>query len=139
VKIPHGKGLAGHSDADVLLHALTDAVLGALAEADIGAHFPPSDARWRGASSDRFLAHAAALVSARGGRIAHLDATLICEAPKIGPHRDAIRARIAEIAGIEAARVSVKATTTEGLGFIGRNEGIAAMATATVRLPWKTT
>ena len=137
VKIPHGKGLAGHSDADVLLHALTDAVLGALAEADIGSHFPPSDARWRGAASDRFLAHAAALVSARGGRIAHLDATLICEAPKIGPHRDAIRARIAEIAGIETARVSVKATTTEGLGFIGRNEGIAAMATATVRLPWK--
>jgi 2-C-methyl-D-erythritol 4-phosphate cytidylyltransferase/2-C-methyl-D-erythritol 2,4-cyclodiphosphate synthase len=135
VKIPHGKGLAGHSDADVLLHALTDAVLGALAEADIGTHFPPSDARWRGASSDRFLAHAVALVSARGGRISHLDATVICETPKIGPHREAIRARIAGIAGIEAARVSVKATTTEGLGFIGRNEGIAAMASATVRLP----
>ncbi len=135
VKIPHGKGLSGHSDADVLLHALTDAVLGAIAEADIGKHFPPSDARWRGASSDRFLAHAVSLVTARGGEIAHLDATLLCEAPKVGPHREKICRRIAEIAGIELGRVSVKATTTEGLGFIGRGEGIAAMATATVRLP----
>lgn len=135
MKIPHKQGLAGHSDADVLLHALTDAVLGALAEADIGHHFPPSDERWRGAASDRFLAHAVSLVRARGGVLAHLDATLLCETPKIGPHRQAIRARIAAIAGIESGRVSVKATTTEGLGFIGRNEGIAAMATATVRLP----
>jgi 2-C-methyl-D-erythritol 4-phosphate cytidylyltransferase/2-C-methyl-D-erythritol 2,4-cyclodiphosphate synthase len=139
VKIPHGKGLMGHSDADVLLHALTDAVLGAIAEADIGKHFPPSDARWRGASSDRFLAHAVSLVGARGGEIAHLDATVLSEAPKIGPHREKICRRIAEIAGIEVGRVSVKATTTEGLGFIGRGEGIAAMATATVRLPWKAT
>jgi 2-C-methyl-D-erythritol 4-phosphate cytidylyltransferase/2-C-methyl-D-erythritol 2,4-cyclodiphosphate synthase len=135
VKIPHAKGLTGHSDADVLLHALTDAVLGAIAAADIGKHFPPSEARWRGASSDRFLAHAVSLVGARGGEITHLDATLLCETPKIGPHRDKICRRIAEIAGIEVGRVSVKATTTEGLGFIGRGEGIAAMATATVRLP----
>jgi len=136
VKIPHAKGLSGHSDADVLLHALTDAVLGAIAEADIGKHFPPSDARWRGASSDRFLAHAVALLRARGGEIAHLDATILSETPKIGPYRDKICRRIAEIAGIEAGRVSVKATTTEGLGFIGRGEGIAAMATATARLPF---
>jgi 2-C-methyl-D-erythritol 4-phosphate cytidylyltransferase/2-C-methyl-D-erythritol 2,4-cyclodiphosphate synthase len=136
VKIPHGKGLVGHSDADVLLHALTDAVLGALADADIGHHFPPSDAKWRGASSNRFLAHAVELARARGGRIAHLDATILCEAPKIDPHRDAIRRSIATIAGIEIGRVGVKATTTEGLGFLGRGEGIAAMATTTVRLPW---
>jgi 2-C-methyl-D-erythritol 4-phosphate cytidylyltransferase/2-C-methyl-D-erythritol 2,4-cyclodiphosphate synthase len=136
MKIPHRMGLSGHSDADVLLHALTDAVLGALAEADIGAHFPPSDERWRGASSDRFLAHAVSLVRQRAGTIAHLDATVLCEVPKVGPHREAIRASIARIVGIEPARVSVKATTTEGLGFIGRGEGIAAMATATVRLPW---
>jgi 2-C-methyl-D-erythritol 4-phosphate cytidylyltransferase/2-C-methyl-D-erythritol 2,4-cyclodiphosphate synthase len=136
VRIPHPKGLVGHSDADVLLHALTDAVLGAIADGDIGKHFPPSDAKWRGASSDRFLAHAVALLTARGGRIAHLDATILCEAPRIGPYADAMRARIAEIAGVEPARVSVKATTTEGLGFIGRGDGIAAMATATVRLPW---
>ena len=136
VRIPHERGLAGHSDADVVLHALTDAVLGAIAEADIGAHFPPSDERWRGASSDRFLAHAVSLVEKRGGRIAHLDVTVICEAPKIGPHRDAMRQRIAQIAGIEPGRVGVKATTTEGLGFLGRGDGIAAMASATVRLPW---
>ncbi len=136
VRIPHERGLAGHSDADVVLHALTDAVLGAIAEADIGAHFPPTDARWRGASSDRFLAHAASLVEKRGGRIAHLDVTVICEAPKIGPHRDAMRERIAQIAGIEPGRVGVKATTTERLGFLGRGDGIAAMASATVRLPW---
>ncbi len=135
VAIPHDKGLIGHSDADVLLHALTDAVLGALGEADIGHHFPPAQEEWRGAASDQFLAFAASRVRARGGRIAHLDATVLCETPKLAPHRDAIRARIAAIAGIEISRVSVKATTTEGLGFIGRKEGIAAMATATLRLP----
>ena len=138
VKIPHGKGLIGHSDADVLLHALTDAVLGAIAEGDIGHHFPPSDARWRGAPSDQFLAHAVARVKQRGGRIVHLDATVVCEAPKIGPHRDAIRVSIARIAGIKIGQVSVKATTTAGLGFIGRGEGIAAHASATIRLPWST-
>ncbi len=135
VKIPHGKGVIGHSDADVVLHALTDAVLGAVGEGDIGLHFPPSDARWKGASSDRFLAHAVAYVTSRGGLIAHLDTTVLCEAPKIGPHREAIRKRIAEIVGIDPSRVNVKATTTEGLGFIGRAEGIAAMASATIRLP----
>lgn len=136
VKIANPQGLIGHSDADVLLHAITDALLGAIAEGDIGKHFPPSDPQWRGASSDRFLAHAVSLVAARGGRIAHLDATILCEAPKIGPHADAIRQNIAAVAGIEVSRVGIKATTTEGLGFIGRAEGIAAMATATVRLPW---
>jgi 2-C-methyl-D-erythritol 4-phosphate cytidylyltransferase/2-C-methyl-D-erythritol 2,4-cyclodiphosphate synthase len=135
VAVPHEKGLLGHSDADVLLHALTDAVLGALAEGDIGQHFPPSDERWRGASSDVFLAYAVGLVAARGGRIAHLDATVLCETPKIGLHRETIRARIARIAGIEVGRVGLKATTTERLGFLGRSEGIAAMASATVRLP----
>jgi 2-C-methyl-D-erythritol 4-phosphate cytidylyltransferase/2-C-methyl-D-erythritol 2,4-cyclodiphosphate synthase len=136
VRIPHERGLTGHSDADVALHALVDAILGALSEGDIGVHFPPSDPRWRGASSDRFLAFAAGRVVARGGRIAHLDVSIVCEAPKIGPHRDAIRQRIAQIAGIDAARVGVKATTSEGLGFTGRSEGIVAYATATVRLPW---
>jgi len=135
VAIAHEKGLIGHSDADVLLHALTDAVLGALGEADIGHHFPPAQEQRRGAASDQFLAFAASKVRARGGRIAHLDATVLCETPKLAPHRDAVRARIAAIAGIELSRVSVKATTTEGLGFIGRKEGIAAMATATIRLP----
>jgi len=135
VAIAHDKGLVGHSDADVLLHALTDAILGALGEGDIGVHFPPSDPQWRGAASDRFLAFAASKVRACGGRIAHLDATVLCESPKLAPHRDAICAKIAAIAGIEPSRVSVKATTTEGLGFIGRREGIAAMATATLRLP----
>ena len=135
VAIAHDKGLIGHSDADVLLHALTDALLGALGEADIGHHFPPAEEEWHGAASDQFLAFAAARVRARGGRIAHLDATVLCEAPKLAPHRDAIRARIAAIAGIDVSRVGVKATTTEGLGFIGRKEGIAAMATATIRLP----
>jgi 2-C-methyl-D-erythritol 4-phosphate cytidylyltransferase/2-C-methyl-D-erythritol 2,4-cyclodiphosphate synthase len=135
VKIPHGHALTGHSDADVLLHALTDAVLGAISEADIGAHFPPSDERWRGASSDRFLRHAIELMRARGGSLVNLDSTLLCEAPKVGPHRDAIRGSIAAIAGIDIARVAVKATTMERLGFIGRGEGIAAMASATVRLP----
>jgi 2-C-methyl-D-erythritol 4-phosphate cytidylyltransferase/2-C-methyl-D-erythritol 2,4-cyclodiphosphate synthase len=136
VRIANAKALVGHSDADVLLHALTDAILGAIAEGDIGTHFPPSDEKWRGASSDRFLAHAVTLVARRGGRIAHLDATVLCETPKIGPHAASIRASIAKIAGIDMARVGLKATTTEGLGFIGRGEGIAAMATATVRLPW---
>lgn len=136
VRIPHEFGLSGHSDADVVLHALTDALLGTIGSADIGHHFPPSDPQWKGAASDRFLAHAAALVREAGGRIAHLDATVICEAPKIGPHREAMRTRIAEIAGISVARVSVKATTSERLGFTGRREGIAALAAATVRLPW---
>lgn len=135
VAVPHGFGLVGHSDADVGLHALTDALLGALCDGDIGAHFPPSDPQWKGASSDRFLAHAVDKVKARGGRIAHLDLTLICEAPKVGPHRDAIRAEIARITGVPTARISVKATTTEKLGFTGRHEGIAAMASATIRLP----
>jgi 2-C-methyl-D-erythritol 4-phosphate cytidylyltransferase/2-C-methyl-D-erythritol 2,4-cyclodiphosphate synthase len=139
IKIPHSKALAGHSDADVLLHALTDAILGAIAEGDIGKHFPPADAVWRGASSDRFLAHATKLVAARGGRVAHLDATIICESPKIAPHVSAMRNRIAAIVGIQSDRVSVKATTTEGLGFLGRGDGIAAMATATVCLPWTDT
>lgn len=139
VKVPHTKGVVGHSDADVLLHALTDAVLGAIADGDIGKHFPPSDPQWRGASSDIFLAHAAKRVAERGGRIVHLDATVLCEEPKIGPHYDAVRARVASIARIDVSRVSVKATTTERLGFLGRGEGIAAMATATVRLPWSGT
>jgi 2-C-methyl-D-erythritol 4-phosphate cytidylyltransferase/2-C-methyl-D-erythritol 2,4-cyclodiphosphate synthase len=138
VKIPHQCGVTGHSDADVALHALTDALLGAVAEGDIGTHFPPSDPQWRGASSDRFLAFAVERVRARGGRIAHLDLTIVCEAPRVGPHRDAIRARIAAIAGVDIDRVAVKATTSERLGFTGRGEGIAAMATATVRLPWST-
>ena len=136
VRIPHDRGLTGHSDADVALHALTDAVLGALADGDIGAHFPPTDPQWRGASSDRFLAFAVERVRARGGRIAHLDLTIVCETPRVGPHRDAMRARIAAIAGLDLARVAVKATTSERLGFTGRGEGIAALATATVRLPW---
>jgi 2-C-methyl-D-erythritol 4-phosphate cytidylyltransferase/2-C-methyl-D-erythritol 2,4-cyclodiphosphate synthase len=132
--ISHNKGVVGHSDADVALHALTDAVLGAIGEADIGAHFPPSDARWRDADSALFLRRAASLVAARGGEIRHLDVTLICEEPKINPHREAMRVRIGEIAGLVVDRVSVKATTTEGLGFAGRGEGIAAQAAATVRL-----
>ncbi|MBI3705406.1 MAG: bifunctional 2-C-methyl-D-erythritol 4-phosphate cytidylyltransferase/2-C-methyl-D-erythritol 2,4-cyclodiphosphate synthase [Rhizobiales bacterium] len=136
IKIAHGQALTGHSDADVALHALTDAILGALAEGDIGAHFPPSDAQWRGAASDRFLKFAVERVIARGGRVAHLDLTIVCEAPRIGPQRDAMRAAIAEIAGIDVSRVAVKATTSEKLGFTGRGEGIAAYATATVRLPW---
>lgn len=136
VRIPHSRGVTGHSDADVALHALVDAILGALADGDIGQHFPPSDPKWRGASSDRFLAFACERVRARGGMIAHLDVTIVCEAPRIGPHRDAMRARIAEIAAISDTRVAVKATTSEKLGFTGRGEGIVAMATATIRLPW---
>jgi 2-C-methyl-D-erythritol 4-phosphate cytidylyltransferase / 2-C-methyl-D-erythritol 2,4-cyclodiphosphate synthase len=136
VRIAHVQGLSGHSDADVVLHALVDAILGALADGDIGVHFPPSDPQWRGASSDRFLAFAIERVRARGGRIAHLDVNVVCEAPRIGPHRDAMRRRIAEIAGVAAERVGVQATTSEKLGYIGRGEGMAAYATATVRLPW---
>ncbi len=135
VAIPHSQGLAGHSDADVLSHAITDAILGAIASGDIGAHFPPSDPQWKGAASSIFLAHAAKLVAERSGLIAHIDATIICEAPKIGPHRDIIRASLARIVGVEMDRVAVKATTTERLGFTGRREGIAALAVATVRLP----
>jgi 2-C-methyl-D-erythritol 4-phosphate cytidylyltransferase/2-C-methyl-D-erythritol 2,4-cyclodiphosphate synthase len=136
VRIAHDQAITGHSDADVALHALVDAILGALADGDIGSHFPPSDPQWRGASSDRFLRFAVERVAARGGRIAHLDVSIVCEAPKIGPHRDAIRQRIAEIAGVTVDRVAVKATTNEQLGFIGRREGIVAYANATIRLPW---
>jgi 2-C-methyl-D-erythritol 4-phosphate cytidylyltransferase/2-C-methyl-D-erythritol 2,4-cyclodiphosphate synthase len=128
--------LSGHSDADVVLHAVVDALLGAIAEGDIGSHFPPTDARWRGASSDTFLSFAAQRVRDRGGRIMHIDVTVVCEAPRIASHRDTMRARIAEIAGISAARVGLKATTNEKMGFIGRHEGMAAFANATVRLPW---
>lgn len=134
IEIKYDKALAGHSDADVGLHAITDALLGAIGEGDIGSHFPPSEAQLHGADSSLFLRHAAELVGQRGGEIRHLDVTLICEGPKIGPHRDAMRARVAAVAGIGIDRVSVKATTTEGLGFTGRGEGIAAQATATVRL-----
>jgi 2-C-methyl-D-erythritol 4-phosphate cytidylyltransferase/2-C-methyl-D-erythritol 2,4-cyclodiphosphate synthase len=134
VKIAHSAGLIGHSDADAGLHALTDAILGAIGAGDIGLHFPPSDEKWRGASSDQFLKHAASLVREAGGAIVHCDVTLVCEAPKITPHREAMRARIAEILGIEISRISVKATTTEGMGFTGRREGIAAQALATVEL-----
>jgi 2-C-methyl-D-erythritol 4-phosphate cytidylyltransferase/2-C-methyl-D-erythritol 2,4-cyclodiphosphate synthase len=135
VKVPHVQGLKGHSDADVGLHALTDAILGAIGAGDIGVHFPPSDPQWRGAPSHIFLAKAASLVAALGGAIAHVDVTLICERPKVTLHREAMRARIAEILNIDISRVSVKATTTEGLGFTGRGEGIAAQGLATVRLP----
>jgi len=135
VCMPHSQSLSGHSDADAPLHALVDAILGALADGDIGAHFPPTDPQWRGARSDQFLAFAVDRVRQRGGRIAHLDITIMCEAPRVGPYRDAMRTRIAEIAGIAVDRVAVKATTNEKLGFIGRREGIAAIATATIRLP----
>jgi 2-C-methyl-D-erythritol 4-phosphate cytidylyltransferase / 2-C-methyl-D-erythritol 2,4-cyclodiphosphate synthase len=135
VRIAHDRALSGHSDADVVLHAAVDALLGAIADGDIGVHFPPSDPQWRGASSDRFLAFAVERVRARGGMIAHLDLTVVCEAPRIGPHREAIRARVAEIAGLTIDRVAIKATTSEQMGFTGRREGIVAMATATVRLP----
>ncbi len=135
VAIPHEVAPVGHSDADVGLHALTDAVLGAIGAGDIGMHFPPSDPRWRGASSDRFLAYAATLVRQRGGSIAAVDVTIICERPKIAPHRDRMIERVAEILEISSDRVSIKATTTERLGFTGRGEGIAAQAVATIRLP----
>jgi 2-C-methyl-D-erythritol 4-phosphate cytidylyltransferase/2-C-methyl-D-erythritol 2,4-cyclodiphosphate synthase len=135
VRIPFGRGLEGHSDADVGLHAITDAILGALAAGDIGMHFPPSDPKWRNANSAIFLQHAAGLVAGKGGAVVHVDVTLVCEAPQIAPHREAMAARIAQLLGVGRDRVSVKATTTEGLGFTGRREGIAAQATATVRLP----
>ncbi|NUQ17454.1 MAG: bifunctional 2-C-methyl-D-erythritol 4-phosphate cytidylyltransferase/2-C-methyl-D-erythritol 2,4-cyclodiphosphate synthase [Sphingomonas sp.] len=133
IEIPHERGLAGHSDADVVLHAITDALLGAGGLGDIGEHFPPSDARWKGAASSLFLARAVDLLHERGAIIDHVDCTIIAEAPKIGPHREAIRTRVAEIAGLSIDQVSIKATTTEGLGFTGRREGIAANAVATIR------
>jgi 2-C-methyl-D-erythritol 4-phosphate cytidylyltransferase/2-C-methyl-D-erythritol 2,4-cyclodiphosphate synthase len=136
VRVPHTRGFLAHSDGDVALHALVDAILGALADGDIGSHFPPTDPQWKGASSDRFLKYAVDRVAARGGRIANLEVTLICERPKIGPLRDAMRARVSEITGLDISRVAVKATTSERLGFTGREEGIAATATATIRLPW---
>ncbi|MEG9268200.1 bifunctional 2-C-methyl-D-erythritol 4-phosphate cytidylyltransferase/2-C-methyl-D-erythritol 2,4-cyclodiphosphate synthase [Qipengyuania sp. Mu-71] len=132
IRIEHDKGLAGHSDADVGLHAIVDALLGAIGNGDIGSHFPPSDPQWKGASSDRFLTHAAQLVGDAGYAIGNIDLTLICEAPKIGPHREAIRTRIAELLGVDIQAISVKATTTERLGFAGRGEGIAAQAVATI-------
>ncbi len=132
VRIEHDKGLAGHSDADVALHAIVDALLGAIGDGDIGTHFPPTDPQWKGASSDRFLAHAAKLVSEAGYHVGNIDLTIICEAPKIGPHRPAMRNRIAELLGVDIDRISVKATTTERLGLTGRGEGIAAQAIATV-------
>jgi 2-C-methyl-D-erythritol 4-phosphate cytidylyltransferase/2-C-methyl-D-erythritol 2,4-cyclodiphosphate synthase len=135
VRVPHDHGLEGHSDADVGLHALTDAILGAAALGDIGQHFPPTDPRWKGAASHLFLSHAASVLRARGGEISNVDVTIICERPKVSPHREVMARRIAEILAIDIGRVSVKATTTEGLGFTGRREGIAAQATATVLLP----
>lgn len=135
VRIPHVQALEGHSDADAVLHALTDALLGAIADGDIGVHFPPSDPQWKGAPSHLFVRDAVRRVQARGGMIAHLDLTVVCEAPRIGPHRDAIRAAISEMTGVEIERISIKATTSEGLGFTGRREGMAASAIATVRLP----
>jgi 2-C-methyl-D-erythritol 4-phosphate cytidylyltransferase/2-C-methyl-D-erythritol 2,4-cyclodiphosphate synthase len=134
IAIPHDRGLAGHSDADVVLHAITDALLGAAALGDIGQHFPPSEQKWKGADSAAFLAHAAGLISFAGGVIDCVDCTIICEAPRIGPHRDAMRSRVAEILGLPISRVSIKATTTERLGFAGRGEGIAAQAVATIRM-----
>ncbi len=134
-KVPHGKGLVGHSDADVLSHAITDAIYGALGDGDIGSHFPPSDPQWKGADSTIFLKAAADAVRRRGGMIAHIDATVVCETPKVGPHRDAIRSRIAEVVDLPLDRVAVKATTSERLGFTGREEGIATLAIATIRLP----
>ncbi len=135
VRIPHDKGLSGHSDADVALHALTDALLGTIAAGDIGTHFPPSDPQWKGADSAQFLQHAARLIADKGGRIGFVDLTIMCEAPKIGPHRGAMTARIAELLHLTPDRVSIKATTTERLGFTGRGEGIAAQAVATITLP----
>ncbi len=134
VKIPHSQGLIGHSDADVGLHALTDALLGAIGAGDIGEHFPPSDPQWKGASSDRFARHAADLIAGAGGRIVNVDITLICERPRIAAHRAAMVARVAEILGLQPAQVSIKATTTEGMGFTGRGEGLAAQALATVEV-----
>ena len=135
IAIPHDRGLAGHSDADVVLHSITDALLGAAGLGDIGQHFPPSDARWKGADSSIFLAHAAGLIRQAGGTIDHVDCTIICEAPRVGPHRDAMRSRVAEMLDLPVSSVSIKATTTERLGFAGRGEGIAAQAIASVRMP----
>ncbi len=135
IEVAHERGLAGHSDADVGLHALCDAIYGALAEGDIGRHFPPSEADWKDADSARFLIHAGARIAARGGMLVNADVTLICERPKIGPHADRMRQRLAALLGTEVGRISVKATTTERLGFTGRGEGIAAQASATVLLP----
>ncbi len=135
IALPHERGLAGHSDADVALHAITDALLGGIAEGDIGSHFPPSDPRWRDVASARFLAHAAALVQARDGRIEHVDLTIIGERPKIGPHRETLRASLAALLALDPSRVSVKATTTERLGFCGREEGLAAQATVSLSFP----
>lgn len=134
IAVPHSRGLAGHSDADVVLHAITDSLLGAAALGDIGQHFPPSDQQWKGASSDRFLAHAAGLIRSAGGVIDHIDCTIICEAPKMGPVREAMRKQIAKIANLDPTQVSIKATTTERLGFTGRGEGIAAQAVANIRM-----
>jgi 2-C-methyl-D-erythritol 4-phosphate cytidylyltransferase/2-C-methyl-D-erythritol 2,4-cyclodiphosphate synthase len=134
IQVPHVRGLAGHSDADVVLHAITDALLGAGGLGDIGEHFPPSDPTYSGVSSDLFLAHAAELLRARGAIIDHVDCTIIAEEPKVGPYRSAMRLRVAEIAGLSLDQVSIKATTTEGLGFAGRREGIAAQAVASVRM-----
>jgi 2-C-methyl-D-erythritol 4-phosphate cytidylyltransferase/2-C-methyl-D-erythritol 2,4-cyclodiphosphate synthase len=136
IAVPHARGLAGHSDADVVLHAITDALLGAGGLGDIGEHFPPSDPRWKGAASDLFLSHAMELLRARGAIIDHVDCTIIAEEPKVGPHRTAMRARIAQIMRLSPDRVSIKATTTEGLGFTGRREGIAAQAVASIRMGW---
>ena len=134
IAIPHEKGLAGHSDADVVLHAITDALLGAAGEGDIGEHFPPGDPQWKGASSDRFLLHAAGLIRKGGGVIDHVDCTVICEEPKVGPHRAAMRSNVAGLLGLPVCAVSIKATTTERLGFTGRREGIAAQAVASIRM-----
>jgi 2-C-methyl-D-erythritol 4-phosphate cytidylyltransferase/2-C-methyl-D-erythritol 2,4-cyclodiphosphate synthase len=134
IAIPHDRGLAGHSDADVVLHAITDALLGAAGLSDIGQHFPPSDPQWKGADSSIFLAHACDLVRQAGGLIDFVDCTAICEAPKVGPYRDAMRSRVAAILGLPIFCVSIKATTTERLGFTGRSEGIAAQAVATIRM-----
>lgn len=138
IVIPHDKSLDGHSDADVGLHAITDAILGVICDGDIGMHFSPKDARWKGADSVMFLEHAADLLAAQGGILTHVDLTVICEMPKIGPHRDKMRARIADVLRMPVSRISVKATTTEGLGFTGRGEGIAAEAVVTARLPFGT-
>lgn len=135
VEIPHSAALIGHSDADAGLHALTDAILGAVGEGDIGDHFPPTDPQWKGAASDRFLVHALELVKAKGGRLLNVDVTLVCERPKIKPHRQAMRERLAELLGLPLDRVSVKATTTEGMGYTGREEGLMAQAIATVETP----
>jgi 2-C-methyl-D-erythritol 4-phosphate cytidylyltransferase/2-C-methyl-D-erythritol 2,4-cyclodiphosphate synthase len=134
IEVPHSRGLAGHSDADVVLHAITDALLGAGGLGDIGEHFPPSDPTWKGMSSDRFLRHAVELLRERGAIIDHVDCTIIAEEPRVGPHRSAMRARIAEIAGLAVDQVSIKATTTEGLGFVGRREGVAVQAVASIRM-----